>query len=98
MNRAGARRTQGTIKANPMATADDRVWLQKKDPIAALLHPNCPPEMWWRLAAMDPLEAQSSILYGILTLESPEQREQLQKREHRQLGGTRGKSLAVSGG
>jgi len=78
-NEVGARRTQKTIQANPMATADDLAWLREQNPVAALQHPNCPPGMWWELAADYPIEAMSSTLYWMLTLESPERWEQLER-------------------
>ena len=79
-NEVGARRSVKAISANPMATVDDLVWLREKDPVAAVHHPNCPPEMWWELAADYPIEAMSSALYWMLTLESPERWEQLQRK------------------
>ncbi len=34
--------------------------------------PECPADLWWRLAEVYPLEAQASVLYPLLTLEAPE--------------------------
>jgi len=39
---------------------------------ATLLSPECPTEVWWELARPHPLEAMSSVLFPLLTLESPE--------------------------
>lgn len=57
--------------ADPMASAEDIAWLQKDDPVAALQHPNCPPEVWWELAKKHPMEAEESILFSLMTLEDP---------------------------
>ena len=35
-------------------------------------HPSCPSELWWDLALQHPLEAQSSLLFQVFTLENPE--------------------------
>ncbi len=60
------------IKANPQASAADLHYLVEIEAEAALAHPNCPVETWWGLAALYPLEAMQSVLYPVLTLESPE--------------------------
>ena len=41
--------------------------------------PECNSERWWELAAKHPLEAMSSALFLLLTLESPARWEQLQR-------------------
>ena len=41
--------------------------------------PECNNERWWELAERHPLEAQASALYWMLTLESPERWEKLQR-------------------
>ena len=78
-NEVGARRSPKAIQANPMATAEDIAWLREQDPVAAVQHPNCPFETWWELAKEYPLEAMSSTLYWMLTLEDPARWEQLQR-------------------
>jgi hypothetical protein len=60
------------IESDLNASADDLLWLKEQDPIAALSHPNCPAVLWWQLAAKHPLEAQASVLYRLIMLESPE--------------------------
>ncbi len=60
------------ILANPLATPDEIAWLRNQDPRGALRHSNCPTELWWELAKYLPQTAQQSILFPLLTLESPE--------------------------
>ncbi len=60
------------IKENPLASAEDLAWLKSQDPVAALSHPNCPPDIWWALAVDNPIEAIGSMLYPMFMLESPE--------------------------
>jgi len=43
----------------------------------AIAHPDCPAEFWWGLAARHPMAAMASVLYPLLTLESPERWEKL---------------------
>jgi len=69
-NRVGAR-SLADIVADPQASAEDILSIRRTNPIAALNHPNCPPEVWWDLAADHPLAAPSSVLYELLTLEEP---------------------------
>jgi len=66
------RRTQKRVSADPQAKTDDIDWLRKRDPIAALQHPNCPAELWWQLAVKYPWAAEESVLFPLFTLESPE--------------------------
>ena len=47
--------------------------------IEEILDPECNSERWWKLAKDYPLDAMASALYFLLTLESPERWEQLQK-------------------
>jgi len=64
----GARKS---TSVDPMATPAQVEAIRKKDPIAALRHPNCPTSLWWVLAAIHPIEAEKSALYPLLTLEEP---------------------------
>ena len=54
----------------------DAVQLPPED---AILHPDCPTELWWGLAKDYPLDAMVSVLYPLLTLESPERWTQLEE-------------------
>lgn len=66
-SRVGAR-SKEEVMADPLATAEET---RKLPPLEAMAHPNCPREMWWGLAVDHPLEAPSTILYDLLTLEEP---------------------------
>ncbi len=65
------------IKEDPLSCGTDIRWLWTQEPISALQHPNCPTDLWWELAVDYPIEAQASLLYPLLTLESPERWEKL---------------------
>lgn len=56
------------IKVNPEATGEEILSLSDVD---ALLHPNCPAEIWWTCASLFPVEAQGSVLFSMMTLEAP---------------------------
>jgi len=43
-----------------------------------LMDPECPTEQWWSMAAKYPLEAEASVLFPLLTLESPERWKKLE--------------------
>jgi len=45
-----------------------------------ILDPECDTERWWALAVGHPLEAMSSALFPLLTLEDPARREKMQKK------------------
>ena len=47
--------------------------------IEEIQNPECDSERWWALAARHPLEAMASALYWMLTLESPERWEKMQR-------------------
>ncbi len=57
------------IKANPLATHAELYVLST---VEQLQHPNCPVEFWWFEAQEFGMEAEQSVLFPILTLESPE--------------------------
>ena len=57
-----------SILGDPLASESE---IQSLDPMDALGHPNCPPDLWWEIAADYPLKAQASLLYPLLTLENP---------------------------
>ena len=61
-------RTKEGVQADMLASEEDIKWLCSQDRIAALNHPNCPPEMWWFLASLYPLPAKDSPLWDLLTL------------------------------
>lgn len=65
------RRTQKSIKADSVAKPEDIDWLRKKDELAALSHPNCPIDLWWRLAPSYPLEAPQTSAGQLFLLEAP---------------------------
>jgi len=64
------------IEADPQATPEEIRRLPKKK---ALAHVNCPPELWWELAALHPMEAQASTLYELITLMEPGKWDELEK-------------------
>jgi len=75
----GARfRTNKQLMADPMAAEDDLYLLARKRPLLALAHPNCPVDLWWELAERYPIQAETSVLYPILTLESPDRWKELE--------------------
>ena len=88
--RVGAR-TPKEIIEDPQATAEEIRALAIGggatptsfcgDPIAAVQHPNCPEDLWWQLAVTYPIAARASLLFQILTLESPERWLQLEREE-----------------
>lgn len=59
------------VTDDPLATPAQIEKLAKKDPLAALAHVNCPPDLWWRLAEYNPLAALHSPLFGLFALENP---------------------------
>ncbi len=58
-------------KDDPTASAAQLKSLAKKEPLQALMHPNCPPEVWKPLAAKHPFEAMESPVLPLLLLENP---------------------------
>jgi len=58
---------------NPNATAEEVLQLPV---LEALAHPNCPSDLWWRLAKDLPMEAEASLLFPLLTLEEPDRWEE----------------------
>jgi len=69
-----------SVKQDPMATPAQIEALRKRDPRAAIAHPDCPIELWWDLAKAYPMEAEASLLFPILTLESPERWHVMQRK------------------
>jgi len=67
------------ISNNPLATEAELYFLSGYDATRALQHPNCPPDLWWKIAAKYPLEAVNSVLYPLLTLEEPERWAELER-------------------
>ncbi len=72
----GVVRSPEEIMADPKATEEEVRSLRDID---AIKHPNCPRELWWRVAQDLPMTAQQSVLYPILTLESPDRWFQLER-------------------
>lgn len=70
---------QEEIKADPLSCASDVRWLSTQDARAAVQHPNCPDDLWWELAKRYPLDALSSVLFPMLTLEDPGRWQQLEE-------------------
>ena len=70
--KVGMRLSWDEIVADPQATAVQIRALAQDHPLLALAHPNCPPALWWDLAAEYPIEAQASVAYDLMTLEEPE--------------------------
>lgn len=54
--------------------------LEDVDPETAILSENCPTDLWWHLAQYHPIRAMESLLFGLLTLESPEKWEELERK------------------
>jgi len=69
-------RTRKSILADPLATEEEIRELPGKD---AMTHPNCPPDLWWRMAAIRPIEAMKSPAYDLMMLESPERWVEIEK-------------------
>jgi len=84
------------IVGDPRATPEKIYWLRDQDPLAALQHPNCPVEMWWRLAADWPLEAPLSPAGQLFLLEEPARWEDLQRRKAPQWIGFYCKTLSAT--
>ena len=77
-SKVGARDLDEIID-DPQASAEEIQRLSYEDPHAALAHPNCPKELWWKLAADDPIAAMDGPAYDLMTLESPERWAQLEQ-------------------
>jgi len=60
------------IEADPQASEAEVRWLATQSHGDALLHPNCPPDLWFELAGKYPFEAQRSPLFSLITLECPD--------------------------
>jgi len=54
---------------DPLASAGE---VGELPALEALAHPNCPVEMWWKIAASNPVEAMRSVLYPLMLLATPE--------------------------
>ena len=65
-------RKHTAVQADPQATAREITSMSQTKPIEALQHPNCPIELWWKLARHYPLEAMASMLFDLMTMEAPE--------------------------
>lgn len=74
------RRPKAAIQNDPQATPEELHALKAKDPKAVLAHPNCPPSLWWELAARYPIEAQSSTVGKLFLLEDPARWAQLEEK------------------
>jgi len=61
-------RTLEEIKDDPMATEEEVTALP---PELAIMHPNCPQDLWWLLAEVYPMEAQESPAGQLFLLEDP---------------------------
>ena len=72
----GARRS---IKSDPQASAERIEDLATKKPLQALAHPNCPKELWWKLAELYPIQAKASVLYDLMTLDEPDRWEEMER-------------------
>lgn len=68
----GQLRTPEEISADPEATASEIEQLAKTNPVAAIRHPNCPPEVWWGLLDRYPIEGIMSQSFILHMLECPE--------------------------
>ena len=58
---------------------DEMMVMVTERPLEALAHPDCPPEIWWDLAATYPLEAMASLSSGNYLMEDPSQWANLEK-------------------
>lgn len=55
---------------DPQATATEIQAISVKSPKDALMHPNCPVDLWWNLAVKYPALAIKSTAYDLMTLEA----------------------------
>jgi len=78
--RVGAKTHKGML-ANPTTDPEIVRRLAIKHPRQAIQHPNCPTDLWWKLAATFPIEAKASVLFPLLTLEAPERWLQLEQKK-----------------
>ena len=74
-------RDREEVMDDPMATQEEIKSLRRKDPLAALHHPNCPEELWWQLAGKYPLEAHESLMWGLNQLANPERWREIEKKK-----------------
>jgi hypothetical protein len=71
-------RPQAEIEADPEATAEEIYALSGLSAFAALQHPNCPADLWWKLAIHFPIEAPATPAGALFLLEEPERWEALE--------------------
>jgi hypothetical protein len=65
--------TQATeIINNPKATAEELIQLSQWIPAQVVKHPNCPSDLFWRLMVNHPVEAISSTVGQLYSLEDPQ--------------------------
>ena len=66
-------RSHTKIQSDPMATAAEIRAMAKKKPLEAVSHPNCPQDLWWKLASHHPYEALTNPAGVMFQLEDPGQ-------------------------
>jgi len=74
--KVGAARSTAEIIADPEATAEEIRTLDRR---AAVMHPNCPVDLWWIWAENYPLEAIESLAGQLFLLEEPDRWADLQR-------------------
>ena len=72
-------RSHEEVKEDPQATEEELQAVFHANPLEALRHPNCPRDLWWTIARDYPMEAQESVLFGLLTVEEPERWDDLER-------------------
>jgi hypothetical protein len=68
----GARHSYEAFMADPLASPEEIRRLSTAEPALAILHPNCPSDVWWRLAETYPTQAIQSPAYQLFLLEEPD--------------------------
>ena len=67
------------ILTDPLATAEELAWVRDRGEARAVLHhPNCPHEVWWKLASYFPLEAPHSPAGALFLLAEPDRWAQME--------------------
>jgi hypothetical protein len=74
----GAGRPRPEILKDPKASVEEITELSEADPVAAVMHPNCPEDLWWKLAGDYPLDAMQSPMYPLALLAHPDWWQQLE--------------------
>jgi len=67
------------IMADPLATAEELSWARDRgESRAVFAHPNCPQEVWWKLASYFPMEAPETPAGALFLLAEPDRWAQME--------------------